>query len=187
MLKRIGRNLRRALAGTRRRIRASDGLMSLLLRLRNLFLYALVLVFLVFEEVWEVLRDLLAFRRYYPRLMAAVNAYTSRQNRYLVLFIYLSLFVPMELLGLASAALAAEGYWKSALLMYASKGLVAIPAIDIFVANRDKLLSFGVIAWGYGLLQRFKQSEVYLSVVDALGRQKRRLLQRFRHWLRGGS
>ncbi|WP_457675964.1 hypothetical protein [Thiolapillus sp.] len=180
MLKAVGRALRKALVRTRRRIRASDGLMYLLLRLRNLLLYILVLGFLVFEEIWEVLRDLLAFRHYYPRLMAAVNRFAARQNRYLVLFIYLSLFVPMELLGLASAALVAEGYWKSALLMYASKGLVAIPAIDIFVANRNKLLSFGFIAWSYGLLLRFKRSEIYQSVVDFMGKAR----QRVREWFR---
>jgi hypothetical protein len=183
MLKRTGQALRRALARTRRRVRGSDGLMYLLLLLRNLLLHVLVLGFLVFEEIWEVLRDLLAFRRYYPRLMAAVNGFAGRQNRHVVLLIYLSLFIPMELLGLASAALAAEGHWKSALLVYVSKGLVAMPAIDIFVANRQKLLSFGVIRWVYDQLLRFKQSDVYLSVVDFIGRRKRRLLQWFHRWL----
>ncbi len=175
MLKGMGRALLRAMAETRRRIRASDGLIYLLLWLRNLLLHMLVLGFLVFEEIWEVLRDLLAFRRYYPRLMAAINGFTARRSRYFVLLIYLSLFVPMELLGLASAALAAEGYWKSALLMYASKGLIAIPAIDIFSANRDKLLSFSLIAWAYGLLQRFKSSDVYLGTIDMIRRVRRRL------------
>lgn len=176
MMKRIGQGLLRAMAETRRRIRASDGLMYLLLRLRNLLLYGLVLVFLVFEEVWEVLRDLLAIHRYYPRLMAAINRFTARRSRYVVLLIYLSLFLPMELLGLASAALAAEGHWKSALLLYVSKGLVAVPAIDIFSVNRDKLLSFGVIAWGYDLLQRFKASDVYRGTVGMM----KRIRQRFR-------
>ncbi len=175
MLKTMGRALLRAMAETRRRIRASDGLMYLLLWLRNLLLYGLVLVFLVFEEVWEVLHDLLALRRYYPRLMAVVNGFADRQNRYVVLFIYLSLFLPMELLGLASAALAAEGHWKSALLVYVSKGLVAVPAIDIFSSNRDKLLSFGLIAWAYGLLQRFKSSDIYLGSIDMIRRIRRRL------------
>ena len=175
MLKGMGQALLRAMAETRRRIRASDGLMYLLLWLRNLLLHVLVLGFLVFEEIWEVLRDLLAFRRYYPRLMAAINGFTARRSRYLVLLIYLSLFLPMELLGLASATLAAEGHWKSALLVYVSKGLVAVPAIDIFSANRDKLLSFGLIAWAYGLLQRFKSSDIYLGTIDTIKRVRRRL------------
>jgi len=182
VLKSTGRALLRALAETRRRFRRSDGLAFALLWLRKLLLYALVLVFLVFEEVWEVLRDLLAFRRYYPRLMAVINAFAARQNRYLVLCIYLSLFVPMELLGLASAALAAEGYWKSALLMYASKGLVAVPAIDIFIANKEKLLSFSLIAWVYGLLLRFKSSDVYqhtLALMVDARRGMRDLVRRF--------
>ncbi len=174
MLKGMGRALLRAMADTRRRIRASDGLIYLLLWLRNLLLHVLVLGFLVFEEIWEVLRDLLAFRRYYPRLMAVINGFTARRSRYFVLLIYLSLFVPMELLGLASAALAAEGHWKSAILVYVSKGLIAIPAIDIFSANRDKLLSFGFIAWGYGLLQRFKASDVYQGTVGMMKRIRRR-------------
>jgi len=186
VLKRAGRALRHALASTRRRIRASDGLMYLLLWLRKLLLYVLVLGFLLFEEIWEVLRDLLAFRRYYPRLMAAINRFAARRNRYLVLLIYLALFIPMELLGLASAALAAEGHWKSAFLVYASKGLVAIPAIDVFTANKDKLLSFGIIQWAYDQLQCLKRSEVYLSVVGLVRRQKKRLARLVRRIRRAG-
>lgn len=176
MLKRMGQGLRKALARTRRRIHSSDGLMWLLLMLRNLLLYVLVLGFLVFEEVWEVLHDLLAWRKYYPRLMVAINGFATRQNRYMVLLIYLSLFIPMELLGLFSAALVAEGFWKTALLVYVSKGFIAIPAIDIFVANKGKLLSFWAIARGYGLLLRFKHSDVYLSAVGLVKQVKRRVL-----------
>ena len=164
--------LRRAFARANRRVKSSDGLMHLLLSLRKALLYLLVVVFLIFEEVWEVLRDFFVWSRYYRLVIARVNGYCSRQNRYVVLLIYLSLFLPMELLGLASAALMAGGYVVWGVVVYLSKGLIAIPAIDIFVANKEKLLSFSFVRRVYELLQRFKQSDIYRSVVQLIARMK---------------
>ena len=176
MIRKTAQRLRKTFARANRRIRTSDGLMHLLLLLSKALLYMLVVVFLVFEEVWEALRDLLVWRKHYVRAMAAVNAFCRNQSRYVVLAIYLSLFVPMEMLGLASAALVASGHAVWAAAVYLSKGLIAIPAIDIFVGNRGKLLSFGLIRWVYGLLNRLKQSEAYLSVVHLMGKQKRQFM-----------
>jgi len=175
MIKKTAQRLRKAFARANRRIKSSDGLMHLLLLLRKAVLYVLVVIFLVFEEVWDVLRDLLVWRKHYARAMAAINGYSSTRSRYVVLAIYLSLFVPMEILGLASAALMASGHVAWAVAIYLSKGLIAVPAIDIFVANREKLLSFSLINYGYGLLMRFKHSPVYLATLEQLGRLKQRL------------
>ncbi|WP_456403924.1 hypothetical protein [Thiolapillus sp.] len=183
MIRRTAGRLRKAFARANRRIKSSDGLMHLLLLLRKALLYLLVVIFLIFEEVWEALHNLLVWRKHYGRMMAAINAYSRQQSRYVVLGIYLSLFVPMELLGLASAALLTSGYPVWAVLVYLSKGLIAVPAIDIFVGNKEQLLSFSLINYGYSKLQQLKQSAVYVSMLRQLGVAKRFLRIRVRQLL----
>ncbi len=168
LIRKTGYQLRRALARINRRIRRSDGLAYFLLWLRKFFFYLLVLIFLLFEAVWEVLHDLLVQPRIYAYSIDVINHFCQGQNRYVVLAVYLSLFVPMEMLGLMSAALAASGHIALAGLVYASKGLIAIPAIDVFVANQEKLRSFRLIDWGYQQIQALKHSRTYQSVLKRM-------------------
>lgn len=176
MIRKLARKVRRAFAHANLRIKNSDGLMHLLLLARKAALFLLVLIFLVFEEIWDALHSLLVWRKHYGRGIAAVNNYCRRQNRYVVLAIYLSLFLPMEILGLLSAALVGSGYPGWAILVYVSKGLIAIPSIDIFIGNKEKLLSFSLIRYGYGKLVQLKESAIYLNTVNKL--------KQLKHWLR---
>ena len=179
MIRKWGYALRRSLVAANRRLKRSDGLAWLLSGIRRLLLYVLVLVFLVFEEIWDVLHDILFRPRFYQRAMTWVNDFSAGQNRYVVLLVYLSLFIPMEILGLMSAALAASGQMFLAVLVYASKGLIAVPAIDVFVANEKKLRSFAVIEWVYQKIQQLKHSSTYLVMVDRF----KRLKSRIRQWI----
>jgi hypothetical protein len=172
MIKQLARRIRRAFAHANRRIKSSDGLMHLLLLLRKAALFLLVLIFLVFEEIWDALHNLLVWREHYGRGIAAVNRYLQDRNRYAVLGTYLSLFVPMEILGLLAAALVGSGHPGWAILVYLSKGLIAIPAIDIFIGNKEKLLSFSAINYGYTKLLQLKKTSVYLNTVSRLKRLK---------------
>lgn len=177
MIRKWGYALRRSLVKANRRLKRSDGLAWLLSGVRRLLLYVVVLVFLMFEEIWDVLHDVLFRPRVYQRGMAWLNGFSAGQNRYVVLLIYLSLFIPMEILGLMSAALAASGQMVLAVLVYASKGLIAVPAIDVFTANAEKLRSFAAIEWAYQKIQQLKHSSTYLAIVDRLKWMKSRIRQ----------
>ena len=172
MIKQLARRLQRGFARANRRLKSSDGLLHLLLILRKALLFVLVLIFLIFEEVWDALHSLLVWRKHYGKLIVAVNGYCQKKSRYVVLGIYLSLFIPMEVLGLLSAALVGSGHPGWAILVYLSKGLIAIPAIDIFVGNKEKLLSFSAIRYGYEKLVQLKQSSVYVNTVNRMKQVK---------------
>jgi len=154
-------------------------------RALSLLELAITAVYLIFEElIWKrfAYHIYVFFKRLRP--IRQFNVHVGRRmNRWLVLGLFTLSFVLVELFGLVSVVLIAEGHIKTAIGAYLLKIPGSAFAFGILATGKRKLNSFATFRYVYGhvmrLVEWIKQRDVYHSIKDQLARLK----QRFKHWL----
>jgi len=156
-------------------------------RALSLLELAITAIYLIFEElIWKrfAYHIYLFFKRLRP--IRQFNVHVGRRmNRWLVLGIFTLSFVLVELFGLISVFLIAEGHIKSAIAAYLLKIPGSAFAFGILATGKRKLNSFATFRYVYGHIMRLvdwiKQRDVYHAIKAKLAL----LRQRFRAWLEG--
>ena len=152
-------------------------------RALSLLELALTALYLLFEElIWR--RFAYPIYRFFKRLrpIRQFNFHVSRRmNRWLVLGLFSLSFVLVELFGLVSVLLIAEGHLKSAIAAYLLKIPGSAFAFGILASGKRKLNSFPAFLYLYGhtmrLVEWIKQREVYHAIKAQLARLKQRAKQ----------
>ena len=145
-------------------------------------LTVLILIYLILEEViWERIAEPVYEFFHGLRLLQKVEDKVRALNRYVLLGIFLSLFVLVELVGLIAIGLLAKGLIIPGIVIYAGKIPIAAFTFWLFRIAQDKLMSFAWFKWCYDgvqtILIKIKTSVVYASVKAKIHIVK--------HWLHG--
>lgn len=90
------------------------------------------------------------------------------EHRYLLLFIFLTPFIMMEVLSLVAVKAFAVGAFGLGVTLYVFKIILTVPVAIIFNSAKKTLVSFWIIKYGYGMLLRFKRSKVFRNVKSYL-------------------
>ena len=158
-----------------------------LLRSSLLFLQTtLILIYLLLEElVWHNIAEPIVKYLKYLNLAKRVELFLKRQNRYVVLVIFLSMFIVAEGLGLLTPIFIAKGLAFMGVVMYGFKIVLATFAFWIFNTQKEALLSFKFIDYSYRkitfYIDKIKHSELYISVVTRLKEIKTYIKHKFRY------
>ncbi len=150
-------------------------------RLGTLLLALGVFVYILFEEiVWEGIAEPIITSLRRLRIIQRAESYIGKLNRYLVLLLFLSLFVWVELLGIAAGALFLSGNFLAGTLLYLLKIPIAMFTFWLFRITESKLMKFGWFASVYRHLiwwvQKLKETEIYRHI-----KKKAHL---FRQWIK---
>jgi len=161
-----------------------DTFINLLKRIFLLFQASLILLYLILEElVWNNIAK--PIQNYIKQLNIAqkVEHFLNRQNRYIVLTIFLLMFVIGEGLGLVTPVFLAKGLAFMAVVMYGFKIVLATFAFWIFNTQKKALLSFAFIDYSYKkivyYIDKIKASELYKNIVKKLKVIKSLLKEKF--------
>jgi len=158
--------------------------------LKKLFLFlqtSLILTYLLLEElVWHNIAEPITKYLKHLNIAKRVELFLNRQNRYVVLVIFLSMFIIAEGLGLLTPIFIAKGLAFMAILMYGFKIVLATFAFWIFNTQKKSLLSFKFIDYSYKkityYIEKIKHSQLYIKVVTKLKEIKAYLKNRFRYY-----
>ena len=138
-------------------------------KITHYLLVSAVLAYIFYEElVWE--RFAKPIVRYIQslNLLKKLDAYLQNVNGVLILLIFVSLFVLVELQGLYAAALLFKGKVILWILIYAGKIPIAAFTFWLFKVTKPKLMAFGWFKKSYELLMEgidwLKSTEVYLNI-----------------------
>ena len=153
-------------------------------RALSLLELAITAIYLIFEElIWK--RFAYHIYRFFKRLrpIRQFNIHIGRRmNRWLVLGLFTFSFVLVEVFGVVSVILIADGHIKTAIAAYLLKIPGSAFAFGILASGKRKLNSFTVFRFAYGNIMRLvewiKQRDVYHDIKRKLGR----LRQRFKTW-----
>lgn len=153
--------------------------------LKRATLYPLAVLFIIFDD--------LIYRKIVTGIFSAIKSWgiiqwidgiIDKQNRYVILVVFLLCFVTGEGLGMVSIAAAVSGHVVEAVLIYIIKIILALYAFVILNQQKDKLFSFGWFRYAYDkvvwLVSRIKSSIIYSEVNNTLHQVKRYLYVRSR-------
>jgi len=110
----------------------------------NFILYVLLFVYFVFEElVWNRMIAPLYEGIKQFKIIEIFLDFISKQNEYIVLFVFLLSFIPAEWLGYKAAEIFATGKFLLAILVYSLKVPIGIIAFAVLKREKEKLFKFG--------------------------------------------
>jgi len=150
-----------------------------------LFQLALVLLFILFEEiVWEGVAKPIYTYIHSLRVLQKIEQWLQQVNATVILVIFVVMLVSVELLGLYAGVLFVSGKPILGATLYATKIPIAAFTFWMFRVTESKLMQFGWFKWVYekmmAAIERLKASEVYRQTMAQLKETKKRL----RVWLK---
>ncbi len=130
----------------------------------------LVVIFIVFEEIiWEGFAKPIYIFIHELHVLQKLQAKLQSVNRYLVLILFVTLLLGVEIAGLIAGVMAVKGMVVAAMLLYALKIPIAAFTFWLFRATEEKLLSFAWFRYLYEKIVAFfawiKTREIYQSTV----------------------
>lgn len=142
---------------------------TLLHKLSHIALAFLVFVYIIFEElVWETLAKPIYNFVHSLKILQKVEVLIHKLHRLVLLIIFLTLFVQVELLGFVAVALFAKGQVYSGVLLYMGKIPVGAFTFWLFNISKDKLMTFGWFKSSYEyimyLIEKIKASQIYQDI-----------------------
>jgi len=161
-------------------------LKQLLKRFFLLIQTSLILLYLLLEElVWDNIAEPIERYLKHLRLAKRVELFLKKQNRYVILVLFLSMFVVGEGLGLITPIVLAKGYATLAIVIYGFKIVLATFAFWIFNTQKEALLSFKFIDYSYKkiiyYIDKIKSSNLYKKIVANLKEIKTYIKHKIRY------
>jgi len=115
-------------------------------------------VLIVIDEIARPLYQPLIRRLAALRIVKRIEAPIARLPRLAILFLLAIPFAIAEPLKLFSLVLMAQDHFRAGLVAFAFAHLVSFLLVErIYHAGRDKLLTYGWLAWGMGLLDGLRR------------------------------
>jgi len=117
--------------------------------LKDIFISIGVFFFILMEElVWDTF--VVPVRKYFEKIISKkIKKFISKQNKYIIMFIFLLPFLTSELMGLVSGVLFTMGFILFAVTIYILKIVVASASFWVFSNNKEKLLSISIFEKSY--------------------------------------
>lgn len=150
----------------------------------NIFLSILVFIYIIFEElIWEktakpIINQILKFE-----ILKNLEQKILEINHYILLIIFLSFFVIVELIGIYAAILFATGKIITSIIVYSSKIPVAVFTFWFFKITKEKLFEFVWFKYLYNLLMniidKLKESAIYVNVKNKIHEFKKLIKSNF--------
>jgi len=144
-------------------------LKTLYRKILKAILTVLVLIYLILDElIWERIAEPIYEFIHNLKIMHKVELAIIDLNRYALLTLFLSLFAAVELLGVVSIGLFAQGFVITSILLYTAKIPITAFTFWMFKIAKYKLLTFIWFKYCYELLltllNKIKTSSAYLSI-----------------------
>jgi len=141
--------------------------------IKKVFFTTLVLIYFIFEEiVWNQLA--LPFINYIKQFniyKMSLN-FICEQNKYIILFLFCTMFGFSEYLGFFAFLFLAKTYVLMFCLFYGLKTIFAIYSLAILNNSKEKLFSFVWFKFTYELVMKIidyiKNSEYYIYIQENL-------------------
>ncbi|MDD2828072.1 MAG: hypothetical protein PHW18_00705 [Sulfuricurvum sp.] len=143
---------------------------QILRRIRNIPFILLIFLYILFEEfIWNnavkpIIHYIAAFH-IYQRFLDYIQ---FRAGRFSVLILFMVPFAMGEVIGTASAFMAAQLHLISAALLYTMKIPLIVIALGILQSGKEKLLSFWWFAvcykWVMAQIDKLHASRIYQQV-----------------------
>lgn len=139
--------------------------------IRNTLFILLIVVYILFEEfIWKtavkpIIQFIAAFH-FYHRFLEYVR---FRAGRFTVLILFMIPFAIGEVIGTASAIMAAQLHLISAALLYTIKIPLIVIALGILQTGKEKLLTFGWFSvcyiWVTAQIVKLHSSRLYQQLL----------------------
>lgn len=146
----------------------------------NFFKIALIMIYIVLEEfIWKLL--VVKIRNFVLRFHIVQNAkeFILKQNRYVVLMIFLLPFLAAESIDIISVIAIAQGLIVLGVMIYILKIIIASFSFWIFSFTKEILLSFKWFNYAYVLTTKaityLNSTAVYKLTVAKIQNVKNRL------------
>ena len=138
-------------------------------KLVHVVLSFLVFVYIIFEElVWETLAKPIYKFLHSLKLLRKLEFFIQKLSPFVVLVIFVSLFIQVELLGIFAVALLAKGNVLTSILLYSAKIPIGAFTFWLFKISKDKLLTFGWFKSSYEFvlrwIEKIKATQTYKDV-----------------------
>ncbi len=138
-------------------------------KLVNFFLTIVVLTYIIFEElIWVRFAHPIIHYISALKILKKLEIQLQRLHSVIILVIFLSMFVVVELLGVYAGLLFVAGHMVQGILVYAGKIPIAAFTFWLFGVSKEKLMQFGWFEKAYlfimKTIDRLKASEVYINI-----------------------
>ena len=155
-------------------------LKKILQRLITIVQFALVFLFILFEEIiWESLAEPIYQKIQSLRILQKLQLLIEKSNRYIVLTIFVALLLSVEGAGIVAGLFFVQGKIIWGGLLYMGKIPIAGFTFWLFSVSKKKLLSFDWFAWAYGKLMSgidwLKSTDIYTSSISIIQNLKAKL------------
>lgn len=155
--------------------------------LRNTLFILLIFIYILFEElIWNtavkpIIQYIAAFH-FYHRFLYYVR---FRAGRFSVLILFMIPFAIGEVIGTASAFMAAQLHLISAALLYTVKIPLIVIALGILQSGKEKLLTFGWFAvcylWIVAQIEKLHSTRLYQQTLSSITSIRNRFFGRSSH------
>ena len=138
-------------------------------RVVHILLTVLVFSYILFEELfWETIAKPIYEYIHALKLLQKLEAKIQHYPPWVLLLLFLSIFIVVELVGLFAGVLAIQGNVFVAALLYLSKIPVAAFAFWLFRVSKNKLMQISWFRTSYNFtmekIEWLKHTDVYLAV-----------------------
>ena len=159
-------------------------LKEILNKLLFYFQFVLIFFYVVLEElVWERFAEPIYKYIKYLKPFEKLEIFLSKQNRYFLIFLFLISLIVGEGLGLLTPIVMVKGYVVVGIVIYGLKLLIAAFAFWVFNTQKEKLLTFAIINYGYEkiiyLKNLIQNSTVYIIFIQKYKKLKEYLKIKF--------
>ncbi len=144
-------------------------LQTLTHKLIHIGLTFLVFTYIIFEElIWETIAKPIYEFVHSLKILQKVEMTIHKLHRILLLIIFLTLFIQVELLSIFAVALFAKGQVYSGVLLYMGKIPIGAFTFWLFRISKDKLMTFDWFKTLYNfimeIIDKIKASEIYQKI-----------------------
>jgi hypothetical protein len=144
-------------------------LRKIIAKIADIILGILVTVYIVLEElVWENIAEPIYTFIHSLSILQKAEAFVEKLDRHVLLVLFLSLFIQVELLGIFALKLIGTGKVIAGAALYASKIPVAAFTFWLFRISKEKLITFVLFKRAYDfvilIIEKIKLSSVYQRI-----------------------
>lgn len=157
---------------------------TILSRLVTLFQLILVITFIIFEEViWEGIAKPIYTYVHGLKVLQKVEARLQQANPLMILFLFILMFILVEVAGIYAGILFVSGQVFMGLVLYISKIPITAFTFWLFRVTEEKLMTFGWFKWLYeklmAAIEWLKSCEVYIKTIEKIKQLKTTIKQWF--------
>jgi hypothetical protein len=152
-------------------------LRKIIAKIADIILGILVTIYIVLEElVWENIAEPIYTFIHGLSILQKAEAFVEKLDRHVLLVLFLSLFIQVELLGIFALKLIGTGKVIAGTALYASKIPVAAFTFWLFRISKEKLITFVWFKRSYELIlliiEKIKLSAIHQRIAARLKQVK---------------